>query len=228
MDAHASLEAQAQAALHRGAQSGRVPEADPHCVDGRLDARGARRNYKVDPHRRELLLARRPRHADVAGEIRGAERHSLHAPRTRIVLERAGAEDAVEARKARRRLDDRHEVDSARRQSALALEVGDQPVDRAQIRSRLHLGEHDAIDAGPDDRHDIRQAPLRPDAVDAYVAFACAGLCQRFDHGFPRRRLLRDRNRIFQVEDHGVRAQGQSLFHAPWMISRGKQKRAQH
>ena len=51
-------------------------------------------------------------------------------------------------------LDDRHEIDAAGRQAAFALEIRDQPVDGAQVRRRLDLGQHDAVHARPDDFDD--------------------------------------------------------------------------
>ena len=87
------------------------------------------------------------RQAQLEGIVRGTEGEPLDAPGALVGSQVARLDDAIDPLHARRGLDLRDEIDRALGDAALALERGEQPVDRVQVRGALHLGKEDAVHA---------------------------------------------------------------------------------
>ena len=218
MDAHLALEAEAQRGAGRGFEPLLVRQIDPNRVERRLDAGGARRGDDPGAGIGQLRLVAAPRHVHVEREITGAEGDTPDAG--------AGREDRVEVGEATRRLDDRDQIDRARRQPLLAFELRQQPVDRGERGGAFDLWQDDAVEPGPDDRDQVAVAELGVDRIDANIEERSARARQRRDDRIARRRLLGGRDRVLEVEDDRVGIERQRLLDAPRMIARRKQKTA--
>ncbi len=77
--------------------------------------------------------------------------------------------------------------------------------DRQPLRSFLfapgnHLWQDDAVEPGPDDRHEVGIAEIGIGGVDANIEPAATRPPQSRGHRLARRRLLGDSNGVFEIE----------------------------
>jgi hypothetical protein len=133
--------------------------------------------------------------------------------------------DRRRVREAAGGLDERHEINGVEGQASLALDLGHEPVRDLDIVRPMNLGEHHAVDGPLHDGVEVAVAEFRRECVDADIAASAPRLLQRFDHDGARRHLLRDRARVLEIEDHGVRIERQRLGNAARMIAGSEQPR---
>ena len=100
--------------------------------------------------------------------------------------------------------DNRHQIDAANGQAALALEAGHHPIDHLQIGRALDLGQDDAVDTLGDNRFDIAEGVFGVESINADVAATRARRLQGFDNGGAGRHFFRNRDGVLEIEDHGI------------------------
>src|SRR6185503_3908430 len=201
MNAQTALEAAAAAALERPLEGRDLLEMEPRTVDRTLEAGRARRKDDARARLRQLRFFDADRQSQLVCIVRGAEGEPLQAPSRLIWPQAARLDDAVDALHPRRRLHLGNEVDRAFSDTALALEGREQPVDRMQVGRAFDLGEQLAVHALVDRRHEIAIAERARGGVDAHIAQAPARARERLGHGPARGFLVRDRDRILEVDD---------------------------
>ena len=128
---------------------------------------------------------------------------------------------------AARSLDDRDQVDRARRHPLLALELREQPVGRSEPGGAFDLRQNDAVEPRPDDRRQVAVAELGVDRIDADIEQRSPRAREGRDHRLARRPLLGRRDRILEIEDHRVGVERQRLLDPPRVVTRRKQKTPQ-
>src|SRR6185369_6775765 len=113
------------------------------------------------------------------------------------------------------------------RDATFTLDLPQYPIDRRERCRAFHLGQDDAVEPRSHDRDQIAVTELRIGGVDADIQKSGARLRQRRGDGGAGRHLLGGRDRIFEVEDDGVRLEGQRLFDTAWVIARRETKTAE-
>ena len=114
------------------------------------------------------------------------------------------------------------------RQATGALERGDGPVDGHELSGRFDFRQHDTVDAGGDHRLQVVEAERRIERVDPDVTEGAARRLKRGDHLLAGGRLLRDRDRILEIEDHDVGVEGERLLDASGVVARREQQRSEY
>jgi len=144
----------------------------------------------------QLCFGPAPRHIDVERKIAGAER-DMPDPRV-------GCEDRVEVPEAARRLDDRDQIDRARYQAVLALQLRQKPIDRGESSSAFNLWQDDAIEAGADDRDKVAVAELGFSGIDPNIDERPPRKRERCDDCTACSALLGGCDRILEVQNDRV------------------------
>src|SRR5579859_1592614 len=120
---------------------------EPGAVERRFEARGTR--GENDPGARviELRLLERGRKPELVAIVGRAESDPLHPPWRAVGAQMTRLQDAIDTLHAGRGLDLRHEIHRPFRDAALALEVGNEPVHRMELRRAFDLRKENTVDA---------------------------------------------------------------------------------
>ena len=108
------------------------------------------------------------------------------------------------------RLDLRLDPDVPDRQARLLLHLGQQQVERHDLGGRLHLGQHDLVEALPGVAHDLDHVAVGPLGVpcvdvDAQHAVVPGQVLDGVDDLGPGALLLQRRDRVLEVEEASCR-----------------------
>ena len=193
-----------------------LAEVDPYRIDRRLEPRGTRFHHDGGAGVVELALLEGPPHSHVEGVVAGSEREPPHPG--------AGAGDIAKLHHAAAGLDDRHEIDAAFAKAPRALQRRDGPVDSHELGGRLDLRQDDAVDALRDHRLQIVEAERGVERVDPHVPEGAARRLERRDHFLARGRLLRDGDRILEIENDDIGVESQRFLDASGVVARREQQ----
>lgn len=219
MDAQFAAQAEAPAIACGLAEALRIAHLEHHRIDRRLEPGDARGVHEPRTAVGERLLFRRPFEIEIVGVVAAAERQARDAGRCRG--DRFGVDDAA------RGLDDQHQLERPGLEPRRTLARLDVRGDRLHVPGRLGLRQHDAIEPRPDHRVEIVAPERRVDTVDAHVAAGAARPAQRLDRERTRVRLLRERDRVLEIENHDIGADLEGLAGAAHVIGRRKEITAQ-
>jgi hypothetical protein len=195
-----------------------IRQIDPYRVEWWFNTGCARRRDDPGAGVPQLRLFAGPRHVDIKREVPGTEGNPPD-PGT-------GRQNLVDLAEAARRFDDRDQIDRARPQPMLSFDLRKKPVDRRKPSRGFDFREDDAVETGPNDRHQIAIAKLGVDRIDANIEELPPRARQRRDNRIPRRSLLGHGHGILEIEDDRVGIERQRLLDPPCVIPRRKQKAA--
>ena len=187
-------------------------------VDRRLEPANPRGQHEAATRISEFGFVGAPLHSHVAGEIAGAERHPAGAG--------PGGDDGVERVQPGAGLDDRHQVDAADGQVALAFILRHQPVDEEKFLGAFDLGQDDTVEPGADDMIEIAVAPDGVGGIDPDITEARTRRGQRRDDGGAAGNLVGDGAGVLKIEDDRIGAAGKDMSDLAGMVGRGEQEAA--